>query len=81
MWVKRYDDIPVSSFTADEFYPNGSYIDYGGTQYQALRGIDVSEHQGVIDWQAVRATGATAKASFLRTAVFVQISRARRPPG
>jgi len=27
MWVKLYDDIPVSSFTADEFYSDGSYID------------------------------------------------------
>jgi len=57
MWVKLYDDIPVSSFTADEFYSDGSYIDYSGTQYQALRGIDVSEHQGTIDWQAVKEDG------------------------
>ena len=57
MWVKRYENIPASSFSADEFYSDGTYIDYDGKQYRALRGIDVSEHQGVIDWQAVRDDG------------------------
>jgi len=57
MWVRFYDDIPVSSFSSDEFSSDGAYIDYNGTQYEALRGIDVSEHQGEIDWQAVRDDG------------------------
>ena len=57
MWVKLYDDIPASSFSSEEFYSDGTYIDYSGTQYSAKRGIDVSEHQGVIDWQAVRDDG------------------------
>ena len=57
MWVKLYEDVPTSSFSADEFYSDGTYIDYDGTQYQALRGVDVSEHQDVIDWQAVRNDG------------------------
>ncbi len=57
MWVPLYDDIPASSFSADEFYSDGTYIDYNGTNYTAKRGIDVSEHQGEIDWQAVRDDG------------------------
>ena len=57
MWVKLYDDIPVSAFSAEDFSADGAYIDYSGTQYSALRGIDVSEHQGEIDWQAVREDG------------------------
>lgn len=57
MWVPLYDDIPVSSFSADDFSTDGAYIDYNGTQYSAKRGVDVSEHQGEIDWQAVRDDG------------------------
>ena len=57
MWVKRYDDVPASTFSADQFYADGAYIDYKGTQYKALRGIDVSEHQGAIDWQKVHDDG------------------------
>lgn len=57
MWVTLYDDVPASSFAADQFYSDGTYIDYSGKQYKALRGIDVSEHQGAIDWQKVRDDG------------------------
>lgn len=57
MWVKLYDDIPVSSFSESDFSSDGTYIDYNGTQYASERGIDVSEHQGEIDWQAVRDDG------------------------
>ena len=57
MWVKLYDGIPVSSFSADNFSSDGTYIDYNGTQYVTERGIDVSEHQEKIDWQAVRDDG------------------------
>lgn len=57
MWVKLYDGIPVSSFSADDFSSDGTYIDYNGTQYVTERGIDVSEHQEKIDWQAVRDDG------------------------
>ncbi len=57
MWVTLYDDVPASSFVADQFYPDGTYIDYSGSQYKALRGIDVSEHQGTIDWQKVHDDG------------------------
>ncbi|NCB73439.1 MAG: glycoside hydrolase [Clostridia bacterium] len=57
IWVKLYDDVPVSAFSAEDFSADGTYIEYSGTQYSALRGIDVSEHQGDIDWQAVRDDG------------------------
>jgi len=57
MWVKLYDDIPAATFSADDFSPDGTYIDYNGTQYTAERGVDISEHQGEIDWQAVRDDG------------------------
>lgn|GEM_PF-169514 len=57
MWAPLYDDVPMSSFSANDFCSDGTYIDYSGTQYTAKRGIDVSEHQGEIDWQAVRDDG------------------------
>ena len=57
MCVTLYNDVPASSFTADQFHSDGAYIDYSGTQYKALRGVDVSEHQGTIDWQKVRDDG------------------------
>ena len=57
MWVKQHENLPVSDLLGEEFVPAGSFLNYAGTAYSALRGIDVSEHQGEIDWQAVRAEG------------------------
>lgn len=57
MWVHLYNDIPVSTFTSEDFHSDGAYTDYSGTGYTAERGIDVSEHQGVIDWKAVHDDG------------------------
>jgi len=57
MWVHLYGDIPVSTFTSGEFCSDGAYIDYKGSEFTTLRGIDVSEHQGDIDWKAVRDDG------------------------
>jgi GH25 family lysozyme M1 (1,4-beta-N-acetylmuramidase) len=57
MWVPLYDEVPVSAFSSDEFASDGTYINYIGTQYKVQRGIDVSEHQGEINWQAVRGDG------------------------
>ena len=54
MWVPRYENVPAANFSEEDFSADGSYIDYAGT---ALRGIDVSEHQDQIDWQAVRDDG------------------------
>ncbi|NLH01256.1 MAG: hypothetical protein GX488_05050 [Clostridiales bacterium] len=57
MWAPLYKDIPVSNFSLSDFYSDGEYIGYSGKEYTAFRGIDVSEHQGNIDWQAVRDDG------------------------
>ena len=53
MWVTEYADVPVNPFTAEDFTDG----EYNGTEYIVRRGIDVSEHQGEIDWSAVRASG------------------------
>ncbi|MEG2071956.1 MAG: glycoside hydrolase family 25 protein [Oscillospiraceae bacterium] len=57
MWVPLYEELPVSNFSSEEFFSEGAFVDYGGTKFEALRGIDVSEHQGEIDWAAVRGDG------------------------
>lgn len=53
MWVKLHEDVPVSDFAKEDF-ADGEYV---GTDYVYTKGIDVSEHQGLIDWEAVAAEG------------------------
>lgn len=48
MWVKEYEDVAVSALTAADF-TDGVYT---GTDFAVSRGIDVSEHQGTVDWGA-----------------------------
>lgn len=57
MWVTALDGLEVSAFTEEDFIRDGQYIEYRGEGYTTLRGIDVSEHQKEIDWQAVREDG------------------------
>lgn len=57
MWVPLYEELPVAKFAETDFVPSGGYIDYTGAVYRDSRGIDVSEHQGAIDWNAVAADG------------------------
>lgn len=53
MWVTLHEDVPVSGFASEDFAEGG----YLGSDYVCAEGIDVSEHQGVIDWAAVAAEG------------------------
>lgn len=53
MWVPEYEDVPVNLLTAADFR-DGEFVGAGWT---VRRGIDVSEHQGAIDWPAVAASG------------------------
>ena len=57
MWVELYDDVPVSTFDAADFVESGGLVSYTGSEFDTLRGIDVSEHQGAIDWTAVAGDG------------------------
>ena len=56
-WVKDYETLPVMALDEAAFVPDGEYINYIGTDAEALRGVDVSEHQGEIDWAAAAADG------------------------
>ncbi len=55
-WVDLFDNVPRSEFTRSQFS-----TDYRGRvnylNNQSVLGIDVSEHQGDIDWYSVKADG------------------------
>lgn len=48
--------LPINEYDSDAFRWDGNYLVYDGPQ-TAHRGIDVSDHQGEIDWAAVAADG------------------------
>ncbi len=53
MWIRPIEGLPVNDIGPEDF-SEGEYI---GTGYEVRQGIDVSEHQGTIDWAAVAADG------------------------
>ena len=53
MWITPYENVPVNPLGEEDF-AEGKYI---GSEYTVLDGIDVSEHQGDIDWKAVTSDG------------------------
>lgn len=55
-WEKCYEGLAKNSYDLDCFEKSGSFITYTGSE-RASRGIDVSAHQGEIDWAAVAADG------------------------
>lgn len=57
IWVKKYDDVPASTWDSSLFRSGGKFMRYTGSDYAVLRGVDVSEHQESIDWAAVAAEG------------------------
>lgn len=57
VWVDDQENVPLSPFTQEEFSEDGQYIRYTGNDYDTMTGIDVSEHQGEIDWQQVAQAG------------------------
>ena len=46
-------DIALNTYDASQFVAQGDFLTYDG----AVMGVDVSEHQGTIDWQAVKDAG------------------------
>lgn len=56
-WIKPSEILPVSSFTSEDFTSDGGFVTYSGTACRAYKGIDVSEHQQEINWDAAAASG------------------------
>lgn len=57
IWMTPLEGVAVNHFTEDDFSVSDGKIVYVGDEYETFRGIDVSEHQKEIDWQAVAASG------------------------
>lgn len=56
-WITPKSAVPVSTLAQEAFSTDGDVVRYGGTNYRAVQGIDVSYYQGEIDWPAVAASG------------------------
>ena len=57
VWMTPLPGVEADSLTAEDFSDGSGCPTYTGSDYQVLRGIDVSEHQHEIDWAQVAASG------------------------
>ena len=57
IWMTPLEGVPANELTEDLFSSTGGSIRYIGSDYDVLRGVDVSEHQLDIDWKQVAASG------------------------
>ena len=57
MWVKEAPDLTPFALDTAAFSVTNGVAAYSGEDCTLMRGIDVSDHQGEIDWQAVAASG------------------------
>lgn len=55
IWMTPLEGVPVNELTEEKFSSSEGQINYIGDEYDVLRGIDVSDHQGHIDWSDVAA--------------------------
>lgn len=57
VWHTPLEGVPVSGVEQDEFVRDGERIRYTGASYATRWGVDVSNYQGSIDWQTLKAQG------------------------
>ena len=57
IWMTPLEGVPANELTEESFSSNDGRIEYTGTDYDVLRGVDVSEHQLDIDCKQVAASG------------------------
>lgn len=57
MWIEESEVLEPFAMDINAFAVGNDYALYNGTGYRLVRGIDVSSHQGQIDWQAVADAG------------------------
>ena len=58
IYITPYSNVPVSDLSEEDFIADvDGFPVYKGGNYTMVRGIDVSEFQGDIDWQAVAEAG------------------------
>ena len=56
-WGQMQENIAVNNYSETAFSSENGIISYSSESVQALQGIDVSAHNGEIDWAAVREDG------------------------
>ena len=57
IWMTPLEGVPANELTEEFFSSRSGRIEYTGSDYDVLRGVDVSEHQLDIDWKQVAASG------------------------
>ena len=57
IWMTPLEGVPANELTEEFFSSSSGRIEYIGSDYDVLRGVDVSEHQLDIDWKQVAASG------------------------
>ena len=57
IWMTPLEGVAVNDITENDFSVSDGSIVYIGDKYEALRGIDVSEHQKEINWNEVANSG------------------------
>ncbi len=57
MWVNEAAELTPFALDTSAFSVTDGVAAYAGEDCTLIRGIDVSDHQGTIDWQAVAASG------------------------
>ena len=65
IWITEHEEIPVNPLRAVNVAEAEQLAGDDGVVYEMQKGIDVSEHQGEIDWAAVAASG-EAKFALIR---------------
>ena len=53
IWIDPAEDLDPFQLDLTQFTVDGDDVSYTGQGYELMRGIDVSDYQGEIDWQAV----------------------------
>ena len=57
IWMTPLEGVPVNDLKEEDFTVSNGKIEYIGDKYETFRGIDVSEHQKEINWNAVAESG------------------------
>ena len=57
VWMTPLEGVPVNDFSKEEFVLVNGMPVYQGNGFKTLLGVDVSEHQGEIDWTQVSGAG------------------------
>ena len=73
VWMTPYENVPASVLTRDDFRTVDGIPTYTGNAFATELGVDVSEHQWGIDWQAaaqkIEEAGIFAKAAVAEKAI------------